>query len=438
MRSPSSVKIFNHQRLVFLDLLLLLVCLALDVRFMTSICTAALVLLVLVDPDRHAGIRQCLNDGYFLSLLFLFLLQLAGLLYTGDRPREWDEITKKAGMFAIPFFFCSSRGITGRDMRRIMLAFSIALSLACLYCLASAAIRYQQTHDASVFFYHQLVRSRPLFHHAIFFSFFLFYAIVYWLEEAGTEALKMRYRGALIGMLLFFLFMIILLSSKLVIIVTMLYLLFFAGRTFYFRKAKRIVPIAIVFFLSAVAVLSLTDNIVKRRFNDITTGDANLFRQEKFSTDTYFNGLQFRLLTWRFTYEILNRKKAWLLGVSPGDAQHELDTRYRETNMYLGEASRRDTGFLGFNCHNVYLQTLLESGIAGLLALLAAIVFFFFRVVRRKRYRVLFYFIPLLAFGLAESVLSTQYAILLFVLFPLLLEAVVPEEEQVRVNKALG
>ncbi len=151
----------------------------------------------------------------------------------------------------------------------------------------------------------------------------------------------------------------------------------------------------------------------------MSKGNRLLFTETVFSPDIYFNGLQFRLLTWRFTYEILRDKRAWLFGVSPGNAQHELNHMYQEKKMYLGE-NGKDGGFWNFNCHNVYLQTLLESGILGLIFLLASIFYLVKMALKERQQITLIFFGVLLLFGLTESVLSSQYTILLFVFFPLL------------------
>jgi O-antigen ligase len=69
----------------------------------------------------------------------------------------------------------------------------------------------------------------------------------------------------------------------------------------------------------------------------------------------------------RFTAEIVQEQKAWLKGVSPGDAQLMLDQKYITTHMYTGEVGRPDRGYIGFNTHNQFLESLLQNGIPGLL-----------------------------------------------------------------------
>jgi O-antigen ligase len=407
----------NYRRAIFYVLMSTVVCLAFQIRFVNSFSIFLLVVLVMLHPQRKLLLKRAFTDPYFLSMLALYLLVVAGLLYTADMRAGWKELTKKAGFAAIPFFFCAIRTLPASDMRRLMTGFSLSLAAVSLICLVNAVIRYRNGEGSSVFFYHELV---ALFvHHAIFFSFFLFYCILYWTAE-GFQYTARKRRLPLLVLLLFFLVIILLLSSKLVIGISLVYLIGFSLANLFSRRSKWLLTAFLVFVIVAAVLVAGTRNPVKERFADLIEGNSELFRQERFSPDIYFNGLQFRLLTWRFTAEILNKRHAWLLGVSPGDAQHELNKRYTETGMYIGETDKRRTGFLNFNCHNLYLQTVLETGLLGLLFLLSAIVLFFVKAVRRKKITALIFFTAMLAFGFTESVLSSHYTILLFLFFPLL------------------
>ena len=56
--------------------------------------------------------------------------------------------------------------------------------------------------------------------------------------------------------------------------------------------------------------------------------NISFIEKDEFSPADYFNGIEFRLVSWRFAYEILNENHAWLFGVSPGDAQDMLNAKY--------------------------------------------------------------------------------------------------------------
>jgi O-antigen ligase len=211
-----------------------------------------------------------------------------------------------------------------------------------------------------------------------------------------------------------------LLSSKLILVLSILYLVYYLLKSIFSFRSKWVASIAVVCLLLASVLVLYTNNPIKQRFNDLSNGNATLFQQERFSEDVYFNGLQFRLLAWRFTYEILNRENAWLLGVSPGDAQYELNKRYTETNIYQGDGIKDNKGYTAFNTHNTFLQTTLESGLIGFAVLLAIIISFLVQCFQRRKRSTLLFFTAMLAFCFTDALLSGQYAMHLFIFLPLL------------------
>jgi O-antigen ligase len=407
----------KYEIIFFYALAITMVSLAFSIRFLNSISIALLPLAILIHPRRKQLMGAAFRHPVFISFLVFFLFQLSGWFYTSDVKQHMREMEIRTGMLVYPFFFCAISNLDDRIHCRLMWLFSLSLSIVCAVCLFYASWQYSRQSDASVFFYHDLV---SLFHHhAVFFSFFLFYCIIYWLETGLKKGVNPRQKKWIAVMVLFFMAMMVLLSSKLVLILILLYGVFFMGRHFYKGRKRWILPVFLSFIALLIALLALTENPVKKRFADITTGSTDLFRQETFSPEIYFNGVQFRLLTWRFTGEILDQKNAWLSGVSAGDAQHELNRRYAETKMYLGDGSGSG-GFRGFDCHNVYLQTLLESGVLGLILFLIACGFLLAQAIKNSNVHALVFLLALLIFGFSETVLSTQYALQLFLFFPLL------------------
>jgi O-antigen ligase len=418
----------NYDKAIYWGLLITLLSLAFSIRFINSISVFILVLITVIHPERKMFFKRAFRNPYFIGCIALFLAKFGGVFYTEHLNISLRQTETKLIWIAIPFFFCSNKNISGGDVWRLMFRFTIALFAVSLYCLLYALYVYTQQHDTSVFFYHELVR--PVKHHAVLFSLYLFFCIVYWMEE-GLEATSSRSQKAFLTCLVIFFFLfIVLLASKLIIGLSFLYIIFFAFK-FFFKK--KILPLVLFasFLLAILLVLTITKNPVKDRFKDLASGNISLFRQEKFSPGVYFNGLQFRLLIWRFTYEILNEKNAWILGVSTGDAQIELNKKYVAANMYQGNGRDDTQGYLVFNCHNVFLQTALESGLIGLFILISIIVIFIVQAIQRRRRSTLIFFTAILAFCFTESVLSSQYTILLFMFFPLLsLNTGIPKKDQ--------
>ena len=162
-----------------------------------------------------------------------------------------------------------------------------------------------------------------------------------------------------------------------------------------------------------------TQNRISNRFKEIIQTDFHFIKKESFSPGDYFNGLQFRLLQWQFVPGILNEKKAWLVGVSPGDAQDCLNQKYIFKNMYIGTVGRGDKGFIGYNTHNQFLESLLETGLIGSLLFLLVCWSLVKMILERKKADLSFVTILLLTYSVSESVFETQYSLFIFLFFPL-------------------
>jgi len=158
----------------------------------------------------------------------------------------------------------------------------------------------------------------------------------------------------------------------------------------------------------ALSVLILfTRNPINNRFKEIMQTDFRLIEKEKFNPGIYFNGLKFRLLQWKFVSEILNEKKAWLAGISPGDAQDHLNQKYIVKDMYTGTVERGDKGFIGYNTHNQFLESLLQTGILGSLIFLLICGSLVKMAWQRKKAELSFVTMLLIIYSLSESVFET-------------------------------
>ena len=408
----------NYQKTVFSLLALTMVSLAFSVRIVNSLSLILLVVVTLAHPYRLKFFKKAFSNPYFIFCLLLYVIKIAGIFYTDHFAESWKQITGKGIWLAIPFFFCANPSLPQNIFRKLMAYFSISLLVVSLICIAYAIYGYNQQHDPSVFFYHQLVK--PFKHHAVLFSFYLFFCIAYWIELGIKPKDNKTIRTLVPALIIYFYLFIFLLSSKLVIIIALVYLVYATLSAILKNRMRYGVIVGGLLLITSLSALLFTNNPIKGRFSDALNGNSFLFKQEKFSPDVYFNGVQLRLLIWRFTYEILQEKNAWLIGVSTGDAQPELNRKFAETNVYLGDGSNDKLGYRAFNCHNVFLQTILESGLIGLFFLLAIIGTFLFQAFKKQSHLAIIFFLSMLAFCFTESVLSSQYTILLFMFFPLL------------------
>jgi O-antigen ligase len=374
-----------------------------------------------------ASIGAVFRNGLFLSYLFFCVIETAGFLHTQHPGEQWNLVAKDATLVAVGYVLCAGRLADRESWRRLLTGYYLIIVAALLYCLAAALWYYHATGDASVFFYHSL--TRPISQNAVFFSVYVVFALLFVLSPGGdpmTGATIQRVRVVVRTVLIFFyLVMIVLLNSKLMLVIALLILLHAVFRKYSLRGNR--LPLLLIgsILLVGIALAGLTDNPVSRRYRELAAGDLEVVRQENFNPGMYFNALQLRLLEWRFAYEIVEARQAWLFGVSPGDSQSLLDEKYISTHMYIGDTAegphRKVRGFIGYNFHNQYLETLVRDGLVGLAALIAIFVLLFAAARRSGTRESWFVVLTLALFFIPEAPLTMQHGLFLFCFFPLLL-----------------
>lgn len=364
-------------------------------------------------------ISDDLKKPFITCCAVYFLLQFTSLFNSHNMAEDWRQIRLKAGLVLIPLAVCCCTYINSVTRRKLLACYSFLLAAAGFYCITIAFIHYTNTNDTTHFFYHSLVS--PLKQHAVYFSLLVFVDLLFLLET--VKARKWLFNRVIHLILVFFFsFLLILLSSKLVIIFYGVYLVF------YFPTLREIIKINkylvasfIVFVFAGMSLLFLTNNPVSNRFKELVKGDLTIVQQDSYHPADYFTGLQFRLLQWKLVPEILNENKSWWTGVGAGNAQQLLGQKYISKNMYRGIPGTADIGYLAYNTHNQLLESLLKNGIPGAVFFLF-ICFSLLQIAWRNKNRVVrFTILLLLVYAFNESILETQYGILIFAFFPLFL-----------------
>ena len=362
------------------------------------------------------------NPRYFnlfiLGLLFYCTIQAVALFYTANRPSGIDIFQTNLGMVILPVGLMYSSFVNRGSFGRWMKGYIVILFTATLAALVHAAISYSHHADSSVFFYHALVSLYS--NHAIQFSLIVFVGILFLIEEYTRPSFlsNRRFTGALIIYFSIFLF---LLTSKLVIITYFVYLVYLFAFTEYLIVGRLNRIAGVCLSLSLVIVFYATNSPIKKRLVEEWQAPISMIRNDKFSPSDYFSGVQFRLVSWRFVYEILNENHAWILGLSPGDSQDFLNEKYRRENMFMGDPNGNRTGYSNYHTHNQFLQATLESGLIGLACFVITCIGLISLAKRSANQSLVVYVILLICYCFTDAPLRTQYGIVLFVFFPLLL-----------------
>ena len=314
------------------------------------------------------------------------------------------EIEQLLPLVAIPLLFLLS-SINKKSFTQISLTgLVLSLTIAGIVMLLESLLEYTRTGLLSTFIYHNL--SAPFNLGAVYFSFFL---IVTLLQIDELEWIsRIRFLNYII--IGFFLILLFLSASKLLLVTGIIVLILKYKhqivRTIIRRKF--LIPIAIIL----IALLIIPTGI---RLKKISNPNIDLVTADSYKYDSPLNGLNLRLIQWRFGFEILNEKKAWFTGVGIKNSQKILNDKYIEYGIYTGYEGTSDTRYLNYNFHNQFVEQLLRTGVVGLLIL---IMMFITILVIPGSVRFVSNWIILVffMFFLTESVLERQQGIVYFCL----------------------
>ncbi len=403
--------------------LLLFVSLVFSLRAVSSLSVAAILLTGIIANRIRASVpfQKNFRTWFLVSCTLLFLLQIVSMLYTKDVSEGWNNVRIKTGLVVTPLAVYLSLWRDTTLLKNLLFAYCLVLTAASLFCLGMAFANYTESGMVSVFFYHSLVS--PISQHAVYFSLLLLIALIF-----VVESIRMKYSLFARSFHLFFIFylslFLFLLSSKLVISLYLVYLFYGFMIMLKKNKSSRVINASLFTLVVLTIVLVFAvPNPMSRRFYEIVKGDVNIVTQDKFKPGDYFNGLQFRLLQWKFVTEILTENRRWWTGVSPGDAQSHLNEKYLSKNMYSGDPAKGTRGYLIYNAHNQFLQTTLQTGVVGFLILIAICFCMMKMALTHKSRLAIFTTLALLAWLFTESAFETQYGILIFTFFPMFLTA---------------
>jgi O-antigen ligase len=405
-------------RLNDLLLVLFLFSFVFSIRFFVGLFTILLAANALLAYRLESG--KWWNPAFFnlftVGIYLFFAMQAIALLYTGNRREGVSIFQTNLGMIVLPVGVLYGNLVNRQSYGRVMKAGVHILFAATVLSLAWATVSFFQYRDPGVFFYHPLVRLYS--DHASEFSVIVFFGILFLVDEYSS-LLFLQNRSWIAFLLIYFSGFLFLLSSKLVIIIYFLYILYVFAFTDALVKRRTYRFTGLFLITALMASLLLAHTPFSRRLKDETDASLSLIRQQKFTPGDYFTGVQFRLLSWRFVYEVLNEKHAWILGLSPGDSQDALVEKYKRENLFTGGTPGNKTGYLGYHSHNQFLQAVLETGIFGLAFFILACAGLI-RMAGKSGSRSLRVFVLLLlCFCFTDAPLKTQYGIVLFVFFPL-------------------
>jgi len=312
------------------------------------------------------------------------------------------ELEKKIPFLLIPLFFSVIDVQT--TLPKIMKLVAFGASLIGVLLLLFAGFQFIQSENSDVFYYHHLVSVAS--GNAIYYSLFFCIALLFAFELLITD----KKRVYIIPITLLTV-VILLLSSKLFTLLLVLIFMYYAliqVKTIAFKTS-----LIVVFIVGLV----FSFQKISERFKEIDRTNL-LETKQSINPATTFDGFSLRKELIALGLELkAEHSSQMFIGLGPGICQEKLNQKLIDKQFYTGENEQSKSGFYNYNFHNQYLQTLLETGWIGLIALVIMLLTPFF-IIEKEHRRIVFFINGLFLFGfLTESFLSRQMGIVSFLSF---------------------
>ncbi len=343
--------------------------------------------------------------------MLLFFLMHAVSFFLSDNTQEAGKILR---MRTTLLLFPVSLGliIIKEEMKAgIIYMFVVITTLVSLFCLATAAVLFSRTGDASLLYNDSL--SFPIRMQSIYMAMLINLAVAGLIYLSTGNYIK---KPVIIYLCLLTLLPIhFMLASRSAIIILYSGLLLFGG--YHIIKRKKILAgMALIAGLLA-GVFMMVEFFPKtmNRFRELMYTSYRYDNKAAEShynmkvTEDQWNGANIRLAIWKCGWELSRQHLA--SGVQIGDKQDKLQEIYKAKNFDLAYRTRR-------NMHNTYLDVLSTFGIAGLWVFLAGyIIFPFIDCIKERNYLGIFTIIALAVSMIPEAYLDRSLGGLILAFF---------------------
>jgi len=332
-----------------------------------------------------------LNKGVlkpFLLFNGFVLVEMISLIWSQHLSMGLDKIVLH---LYFPLFFlvvASIHNNSKKTLTRIIVGFGLSVLALTIFSVLSSLLK----NGVKLEHLTQNGLSESLINfHFLGMSLYVALAIVLILEiyignKKNVSRLK---KYALIFSILFLLIVLFFLGSRTTIVFTLL-ILFIQLYRLFFRQSKAKFFLATLFLIVLSGVLVVTNPILQTKVKEAVNYN------NQYDITEYWGGRGFRELIWNCAAHLVKQEP--ILGVGIGDQQTQMELcykKYRYKQLYFKNNI--------FNCHSLFFQTMVATGLVGLIALLVA--FFYPMMVLLLQKEWLFFILAtlILGTGITES-----------------------------------
>jgi len=299
-----------------------------------------------------------------LILSSVFLINLAGIIYSFDKKEAFKDIERQLAIVLFPVIF-SLNGLDWQQYKtRILKLFGLTCVLTILYLYADAIhiILYNklplQSLFSLAFINHNF--AEPVGLHATYFSMYVALSAAVFLHLFLKEK-KNTYRFIYAVAISILLAGLLQLASRSVLIATIIliipgFLLFMPTG----MQRFRFIVVSVLVLLIAILGITKIDSFKKRYVSEL----KNDLTQASINNEI----LEPRIIRWRYTVQLIRHSP--VIGYGSGSEKMLLKEKYFENKLYNSYINE-------LNAHNQYLSILLKTGMVGLLIFLLTLFYGF-------------------------------------------------------------
>ncbi len=350
-----------------------------------------------LDPQQW---KQALKGSREIQLLIgFYVLHVVGLLYTQNMETGLFVLEKKIALLLMPLLvFPAYSGMSVSEKSKVLVTLGIITMGTSLAFIVIALLK-QSLYNYTLAFHQDYFPSIPYVYYAIYFAVFSLVLL--------NELSERSSRNIVILLLLvaYTLAILVLIASKTGLIAYVIGLtMFLALRV----QSKKILFGSLTGVALCLSLFLWLHPSTLGRFTELKN-NLSMLSEDKVSTNEQFTGLNLRLFFWKAAATQLWNDNRMLLGVGTGDAQDYLDQAYANRNLDR-------YGYLHFDPHNQWIETLLQLGLAGVALLATLFGKAALSALRQSNLNLLFFCWVILCFTFSESILESNKGIVFFAL----------------------
>lgn len=343
------------------------------------------------------------NLKYILLFSAIFWIYLFGMIFTQNVERGWNVVILKFSFLAFPLIFGVSdqRFIQKKQLMFLLEAFILITTSSVLFSLIHAAYEYIKLSDQQAFFYARLSYLLHPSYYALYVNFALIAVLCRLLVTKVVE--KRRSRILYWSLIPIYIIFLILLESKagLIGLISVMFMSLI-HIVFTEKNYKSAISLALISTISVTLTVSLLPQTTQR-VNQVVESI-----EEKEESAANHSAAAARFYLWEAAFKTYLEKPVF--GHGSGDVKEQLMHQYELQNNTRAIEMKYDS-------HNQYLQTLVGTGILGLISLLILVGF---PMLFSFNGKILFYFLLgfLMAINLlVESMFERQAGVMFYAFF---------------------